>query len=54
MKKIINVCQIDAFTDEQFRGNPAGVVFSDELSKEEMQYIAREFNVSETAFYLKV
>ncbi len=53
MKKIINVCQIDAFTDEPFRGNPAGVVFSDELSKEEMQYIAREFNVSETAFISK-
>lgn len=53
MKKIINVCQIDAFTDEPFRGNPAGVVFSNELSKEEMQYIAREFNVSETAFISK-
>jgi len=53
MKKIINVCQIDAFTDEPFRGNPAGVVFSDELNKEEMQYIAREFNVSETAFISK-
>jgi len=53
MKKIINVCQIDAFTDEPFRGNPAGVVFSDELNKEEMHYIAREFNVSETAFISK-
>jgi trans-2,3-dihydro-3-hydroxyanthranilate isomerase len=53
MKKIINVCQIDAFTEEPFGGNPAGVVFSDELSKEEMQYIAREFNVSETAFISK-
>ena len=53
MKKLINVCQIDAFTDEPFRGNPAGVVYSDELNKEEMQFIAREFNVSETAFISK-
>lgn len=53
MKKIIDVYQIDAFTNEPFCGNPAGVVFSDELSKEEMQYIAKEFNVSETAFISK-
>ena len=53
MKKLIDVCQIDAFTDEPFRGNPAGVVYSDELSKEEMQLIAREFNASETAFISK-
>ena len=53
MKKIINVCQIDAFTEEPFRGNPAGVVFSNLLNKEEMQNIAREFNVSETAFISK-
>jgi PhzF family phenazine biosynthesis protein len=50
MKKLTDVCLIDAFTDEPFRGNPAGVVFSNELSTEEMQLIAREFNVSETAF----
>ncbi len=53
MKKLIDVCQIDAFTDEPFRGNPAGVVYSDELSTEEMQLIASEFNVSETAFISK-
>jgi len=53
MKKLIDVCQIDAFTDEPFRGNPAGVVYSDELSTEKMQLIAREFNVSETAFISK-
>ncbi len=53
MKKSVDVCQIDAFTDEPFRGNPAGVVHSDELSTEEMQLIAREFNVSETAFISK-
>jgi PhzF family phenazine biosynthesis protein len=53
MKKLIDVCQIDAFTDVPFNGNSAGVVYSDELSKEEMQLIAREFNVSETAFISK-
>lgn len=53
MKKIIDVYQIDAFTEIPFQGNPAGVVFSDELNKEEMQLIAREFNVSETAFISK-
>jgi len=50
MKKLIDVCQIDAFTDEPFRGNPAGVVYSDGLTNEEMLLIAREFNLSETAF----
>jgi len=53
MKRLIDVCQIDAFTDEPFQGNSAGVVYSNELTKEEMQLIAREFNVSETAFISK-
>lgn len=53
MKKYVDACLIDAFTDEPFRGNPAGVVYSDELNKEEMQLVAREFNVSETAFISK-
>jgi len=53
MKKYVDAYQIDAFTDEPFKGNPAGVVYSDELSAEEMQLIAREFNVSETAFISK-
>jgi len=53
MKNLIDVCQIDVFTDEPFQGNSAGVVYSDELTKEEMQLIAREFNVSETAFISK-
>jgi len=53
MKKLIDVCQIDAFTDKPFQGNSAGVVYSDDLTKDEMQLIAREFNVSETAFISK-
>jgi PhzF family phenazine biosynthesis protein len=53
MKKLIDVCQIEAFSDEAFRGNPAGVVYSEELTSKEMQLIAREFNVPETAFISK-
>ncbi|WP_254412639.1 PhzF family isomerase [Dyadobacter diqingensis] len=50
MKKLI-VYQIDSFTKEKFKGNPAGVVINaDGLSDIEMQRIARELNNSETAF----
>jgi len=50
MKKLITY-QIDSFTKEQFKGNPAGVVVNaDGLSDEQMQLIARELNNSETAF----
>jgi len=45
------ILQIDAFTHEVFGGNPAGVVPEAEgLSRDRMQLIAREMNVSETAF----
>ena len=53
MKKLYDVHQIDAFTELPFNGNSAGVVYSEELNKEEMQLIAREINVSETAFISK-
>lgn len=50
MKKLITY-QIDSFTKEKFKGNPAGVVINaDELTDYEMQQIARELNNSETAF----
>jgi PhzF family phenazine biosynthesis protein len=43
--------QVDAFTSERFRGNPAGVVpDASGLTAAEMQAIARELNNSETAF----
>ena len=43
--------QIDAFTDCALEGNPCAVVFeSDDLSAATMQAIAREMNLSETAF----
>ena len=46
--------QVDAFTDRLFAGNPAGVcLLEDEwLTKELMQQIAMENNLSETAFVL--
>jgi PhzF family phenazine biosynthesis protein len=43
--------QIDAFTDRPFRGNPAGVFLMDQpLDPRAMQLLARETNLSETAF----
>jgi PhzF family phenazine biosynthesis protein len=50
MKRKINIFQIDAFTNESFRGNPAGVTFCRNMTDNEMQLIAREMNLSETAF----
>lgn len=50
MKKLITY-QIDSFTKEKFKGNPAGVVVNaNGLNDYEMQQIARELNNSETAF----
>jgi len=50
MKKI-KVYQIDSFTREKFKGNPAGVVVNaDGMTDAQMQQIARELNNSETAF----
>ena len=45
--------QIDAFTDRLFGGNPAAVVpLEDWLSDAQMQAIASENNLSETAFFV--
>jgi hypothetical protein len=49
MRKI-SVYQIDAFTGKPFSGNPAAVIKTDILSDKEMQLIASEMNLSETAF----
>lgn len=52
--KITNIIyQVDAFTTEPFKGNPAGVCILDyEPSITWMQNIAMEMNLSETAFVL--
>jgi len=45
--------QVDAFTDEPFKGNPAGVMIIDEnMTSDWMQNIALEMNLSETAFVI--
>ena len=44
---------VDAFTKKAFAGNPAGVVLdANGLHEGQMQLIARELNLSETAFIL--
>jgi PhzF family phenazine biosynthesis protein len=45
------IYQVDAFTPEPFKGNPAGVcILENEPSLEWMQNVAMEMNLSETAF----
>lgn len=47
----VNIYQVDAFSSEPFGGNPAGVVpDASKLSDVDMQNIAKEMNLSETAF----
>lgn len=51
--KKVRIHQVDAFTSKKFGGNPAGVVLdADELDEPTMRKIARELNLSETAFVL--
>lgn len=51
--RTIRVYHVDAFTDQPFTGNTAGVVLDAEhLSSLEMQQIARELNLSESVFLL--
>lgn len=45
---------VDSFTDEAFKGNPAGVcILNEQISEELMQKIAMEVNAAETAFVQK-
>jgi len=49
----VEVFQVDAFTQQRFTGNPAGVVLGAEaLDDAQMQAIARELNNADTAFVL--
>jgi trans-2,3-dihydro-3-hydroxyanthranilate isomerase len=46
--------QVDAFTDRPLKGNPCAIVFdADSLDDATMLAIAREMNLSETAFVLR-
>lgn len=50
----LDLYQVDAFAENVFSGNPAGVVpLYEWLSDELMQNIATENNLSETAFFVK-
>lgn len=50
----LTIYQVDAFTNEVFKGNPAAIVPLEEwLDAELMQKIALENNLAETAFFVK-
>lgn len=47
----IPIYQVDAFTPEPFKGNPAAVcLLSKEIDAQWMQHVAAEMNLAETAF----
>jgi PhzF family phenazine biosynthesis protein len=51
----LTIYQVDAFTNRPFAGNPAGVCLLPEPRDPEwMQDIAREMNLSETAFLVEI
>jgi len=46
-----SILQVDAFTDQPLGGNPCAVIFdTDQMTAATMQAVAREMNLSETAF----
>ncbi|WP_420642632.1 PhzF family phenazine biosynthesis protein [Candidatus Leptofilum sp.] len=46
--------QVDAFTERPLAGNPCAIIFeADDLTPDQMLAIAKEMNLSETAFVLK-
>jgi PhzF family phenazine biosynthesis protein len=50
----ISIHTVDAFTEKPFSGNPAGVcILEKELNETQMQNIAFEMNLSETAFLVR-
>jgi PhzF family phenazine biosynthesis protein len=50
----LKIYQVDAFTDTPFAGNPAGVCVLPKTADDSwMQNVAREMNLSETAFLVK-
>jgi len=51
----VKIYQVDAFTSVAFGGNPAGVVLDAKgISQENMHKIAKEMNLSETAFIIPI
>jgi PhzF family phenazine biosynthesis protein len=52
---MMKIYTVDAFTDKAFKGNPAGVCPMETMLPENtLQDIAREMNLSETAFFLPI
>ena len=50
----MTIYQVDSFTDQPFKGNPAGVMILDsDIDGDLMQSIASEMNLSETAFVIR-
>ncbi|MBI4720535.1 MAG: PhzF family phenazine biosynthesis protein [Chitinivibrionia bacterium] len=50
----MKIYTVDSFTEEPFAGNPAGVcILSEPRDENWMQNVAREMNLSETAFLLE-
>lgn len=53
--KLLKIYQVDVFTDEPFKGNPAAVcILDEEIEEKQMKSIAAEMNLSETAFVLPI
>jgi PhzF family phenazine biosynthesis protein len=53
--RTVPITVVDAFTTEPFRGNPAAVCFLPEPASEDwMRAVAREMNLSETAYLVPV
>jgi PhzF family phenazine biosynthesis protein len=51
---MIEIYQVDAFTNEPYKGNPAAVCILKEQREDQwMQKVAMEMNLSETAFILR-
>ncbi|KAH9613046.1 hypothetical protein KSS87_000759, partial [Heliosperma pusillum] len=54
-KKTVKYVVVDAFTDTEFKGNPAAVCLLEETRDEEwLQSLASEFNISETCFLTRI
>ncbi|REL37603.1 PhzF family phenazine biosynthesis protein [Rhodohalobacter sp. SW132] len=50
----MDIYQVDAFTETLFKGNPAAIIpLKKWMNSEDMQHIAAENNLSETAFLVK-
>jgi PhzF family phenazine biosynthesis protein len=55
MTTTIETYIVDSFTDKPFKGNPAGVcILKEELTNKQMQSIAKELGLSETAFIIQI